>query len=564
MARYSRKSTKNTPINNFSYYETGIYCRLSVEDNGKADGDSIDNQKDYVLSYLKNHSEFHLKDFYIDNGYSGTDFNRPEFKRMLNDAKSGRINCIIVKDLSRFGRNYVEMGNFIEKLCPLLELRFISINDKYDTTASDSNSEMTASLKNVINDIYAKDISKKVSSALKIKRQNGEYVGNYAPFGYLKDPKNKNHLIPDEEVAPIVNQIFELRASGKGIGTICRILNDKNIPSPGRLRFERGIITNNNKKGSSLLWNKHVLKDILQNIAYIGHLAQGKSSSSLYRGIPFHLTEEREWDIVQNTHNAIVSNELWEKVQDINRENAKKATGNKGKYDGIPKFENLFGKKLICADCSRVLKLCRSISKNGDKAYYTYKCPQNIELGDFACSKKSIKAEELHNAVLEVIKIQLKAYMDNKNTLDKLLLLEKQRLKNNPAAEKIKDITLDIKKKKGLYTSLYTDYKAGLLTFDEYSFSKNKYQTEIDELERKVNDLQSESERYNKAKTENTNWNLFIKKYYNAKLLTSDMVNAMIEKVTLDNQNNISITFNYMNEYEELIKMCMKLQKEVA
>ena len=565
MARSSRKNAQLFVLNNeFSIYETGVYCRLSVEDNGKADGDSIENQKDYIMDYLKNNSEFHFHDFYIDNGYSGTNFDRPEFKRMLDDARKGKINCIIVKDLSRLGRNYVEMGEFLEKLCPLLDIRFVSINDRYDTEALDSNTEMTASLKNVINDIYAKDISKKASSALKTKRQNGEYVGSYAPYGYLKDPKNKNHLIPDEDIVPIVNEIFELRASGKGVGTICRILNEKDIPSPGRLKFERGIITNNNKKGSSLLWNRHVLKDILENIAYIGHLAQGKSSSSLHQGIAFHRTSEDEWDIVRNTHDAIISDELWKKVQTVNKESADKATRNKGRYDNLPKVDNLFGKKLVCADCGRVIKLCRSISTKKDKAYYNYKCPQNIELGDAACPKKSIKAEDLHEAVLAVIKVQLKAYSDNINLLQQLLLIEKQRLKNSSSAETIKDLQQQIKKKKGFYTSLYTDYKDGILSLEEYNYSKEKYQTEISELEKQIAELQSESKKYSKAKIENTNWSLFIKKFYKAKVLTSDMVNAMIDTITLDDENNIKVTFNYMNEYEELIRTCIELRKEVA
>lgn len=565
MARSSRKKAPFSALDNtFSIYEIGVYCRLSVEDNGKGDGDSIENQKDYIMDYLRNYSEFHFHDYYVDNGYSGTNFDRPEFKRMLNDAREGKINCIIVKDLSRLGRNYVEMGNFLEKLCPLLDIRFISINDRYDTEALDSNTEMTASLKNVINDIYAKDISKKASSALKTKRQNGEYIGSYAPYGYLKDPNNKNRLIPDEEIVPIVNEIFELRASGKGIGTICRILNDKDVPAPGRLKFERGIITNNNKKGNSLLWNRHVLKDMLENIVYIGHLAQGKSSSSLHLGIAFHRTSEDEWDIVKNTHKAIISDELWMKVQAVNKENANKATKNKGKYDNLPKIDNPFGKKLVCADCGRVIKLCRSISTKKDKAYYNYKCPLNVELGDTACPKKSIKAEDLHDTVLSVIKMQLKAYSDNINLFNQLLLIEKQRLKNNSSQEKIKELQQQIKKKKGFYTSLYTDYKDGILSLEEYNYSKEKYQIEISELEKQIKELQSMGEKYSKAKIENTNWSIFIKKFYNAKILTSDMVNAMIETITLDDENNIHVTFNYMNEYEDLIRTCIELRKEVA
>lgn len=275
----------------------GLYGRLSVLDNGKVDGEPIESQIAIIEQYVAGHPELKIVERYIDNGYTGTNFDRPNWERMMADVKSGRINCIIVKDLSRLGRNYIETGRFLERICPKLGIRFISVNDNYDTAEIKSQDEFAASLKNIVNDYYAKDISLKSGSALKAKRQRGEYIGSYAPHGYLKDPSNKNHLIINPETAPVIQQIYQWRAEGLGYGTITRMLNERGIPSPGRYRFEHGIVTNNNKKGSSLLWNRHALTDILRNIVYIGHLAQGKCTASLARGIPVHRTPESEWDI---------------------------------------------------------------------------------------------------------------------------------------------------------------------------------------------------------------------------------------------------------------------------
>lgn len=216
---------------------------------------------------------------------------------------------------------------------------------------------------------------------MKAKRLRGEYIGNYAPYGYLKDPKNRNHLIIDPEIAPFVVEIFEMRAEGLGITAIARRLNERDVPSPGRLRYERGILTNNNKAGSGLLWNRHVLTDLLKNVAYIGNLEQGRSTSCLYKGVAFHWTEKSEWDLAVGTHEPVITCELWERVQTVNEKKAREAKNTYGKYAGLPKRENPYGSLLRCADCGRVIKQVHSYStskKSGTSIYYNYKCPEML------------------------------------------------------------------------------------------------------------------------------------------------------------------------------------------
>lgn len=421
MARVSRKNgvSESPPKGQKqTVFRTALYVRLSVEDNGKTDADSIENQELLLRNYLAERPYLELKEVYADNGYTGTDFERPAFHRMIGDVRKGRIDCIVVKDFSRLGRNYVETGEYLERIFPFLGIRFISVSDDYDSSSANAGEKLAATLKNLINDMYAKDISKKICSTMKNKRLRGDYIGNYAPYGYLKDENNRSRLVIDHEIAPIVVEIFELRAKGIGFETICRILNEKGYPSPGRLRYECGIITNNNKNGSELPWNRHVLKDLLVNVAYIGNLAQGRSSQCLYKGEKYHWTKEADWDVVEGTHEPIISMELWNKVQEINTKASSDVKKSFGRYAHLPKRPNPYGSVLRCADCGRVMKYVRSYTrprKDGVVTdYYNYKCPTNIELGDSACSKKSIRADDLDKIVLSVIRKQMDLFLTHK------------------------------------------------------------------------------------------------------------------------------------------------------
>ncbi|HIU30425.1 MAG TPA: recombinase family protein [Candidatus Blautia excrementipullorum] len=569
MARISRKNGINGQIvdTGKDIFRTAIYLRLSVEDNGKKDADSLENQRELLLSYVADRPYLELVEIYEDNGFTGTDFERPDFQRMLEDAQKGKINCIVVKDLSRLGRNYVEAGNYLEKVFPFLNIRFIAVNDNYDSVSLTSGEQLGATLKNVVNDIYAKDISRKSGSALKMKRVKGEYIGNYAPYGYLKDPKDKNHLIVDPEAAPIVEEIFVMRSEGLGVGTIIRILNEKGYPSPGRLRYERGIITNNNKKGKGLLWNRHVLTDLLYNIAYIGHLAQGKSSSCLHKGIPFHWTDPSEWDIAENTHEPIIRMELWEQVQKVNQSLSKAAKSTQGKYSDLPKRENPYGDLLRCADCGRVIKQVRSYStskKRGTQSYYTYKCSGYIELGETSCPKRIMRAADLDTAVLETIHKQMEVFLDTQRVLHQLTAMEKEKAKQAIPFGRLQKLQAEITRKRKMIASLYVDFKDGILSQDEYLYAKETYQSELEKIEQEERELKSVHEKADSINVGERKWMKLIDRYYNAESLTKDMVKAFVKEVKLYDDNSISIEFRYRNEFEELMQECERIRREVA
>ena len=562
MARVSRKR-KGLPQNETASrtWRTALYARLSVEDNGK-EADSIENQIALLESYISGCPDLSRVELFADNGYTGTNFHRPEFNRMMEAVQSGVIDCIVVKDLSRLGRNYIETSQFIEKICPFYGLRFIAVNDAFDTAAVTDTAQMSMALSNIVNDYYAKDISRKVTSALQTKMERGDYIGNYAPHGYCKDPENKNHLVIDPETAPVIRQIFQWRAEGVSYMGINRRLNEAGIPSPGQYRLEHGIETNNNRKGRSVLWNKHMVTEILKNIVYIGHLAQKKGSQCLYAGIPYHITGEDEWIVVEHTHEPIISKELFEAVQKINRESAERSRANSGKYAYLPREKNIFGKKLTCAECGAVMKLHRSFSTKRDKAYFTFKCPTYAEHGSKGCSDVKKRKADLDVTVFSFIKAQMAVFIDMEHTLQSLLAAKTGSVEQGRTKSKRRLLQQKLENKKSILSGLYVDYKEGLLSRQDYLFTRERIDSAIHEIETEL--AEQESSKTRGLLTGETKWKHMVQKYQNAAELSQEMVEAFVETIKLHKDGSLEIKLNYMDEFAALIDACEQIQKESA
>ena len=564
MARVSRKR-KGLPQNETASrtWRTALYARLSVEDNGK-EADSIENQIALLESYISGCPDLSRVELFADNGYTGTNFHRPEFNRMMEAVQSGVIDCIVVKDLSRLGRNYIETSQFIEKICPFYGLRFIAVNDGFDTAAVTDTAQMSMALSNIVNDYYAKDISRKVTSALQTKMERGDYIGNYAPHGYCKDPENKNHLVIDPETAPVIRQIFQWRAEGVSYMGINRRLNEAGIPSPGQYRLEHGIETNNNRKGRSVLWNKHMVTEILKNIVYIGHLAQKKGSQCLYAGIPYHITGEDEWIVVEHTHEPIISKELFEAVQKINRESAERSRANSGKYAYLPREKNIFGKKLTCAECGAVMKLHRSFSTKRDKAYFTFKCPTYAEHGSKGCSDVKKRKADLDVTVFSFIKAQMTVFIDMEHTLQSLLAAKTGSVEQGRTKSKRRLLQQKLENKKSILSGLYVDYKEGLLSRQDYLFTRERIDSAIHEIETELAEQESVTSKTRGLLTGEMKWKHMVQKYQNAAELSQEMVEAFVETIKLHKDGSLEIKLNYMDEFAALIDACEQIQKESA
>lgn len=545
-------------------FRTGLYGRLSVLNNGKPDGDSLESQISLMEEYVSKRPYLHYVKLYQDNGYTGTNFSRPAWDELLRDVKAGKINCIVVKDLSRLGRNYIEAGEFLEKECPQLGIRFISINDDYDSLSLNSTEELTAALKNIINDYYAKDISRKSCSALAIKRHKGEYVGSYAPYGYQKDPADKNHLLIDPVTAPVVRQIYEWRAAGDGYGMIARRLNEQGIPSPGRYRYEQGIITNNNKKGSKLLWNRHVLTDILKDPVYIGHLAQGKCRASLYQGIPAHTVPKTEWEVSRHTHDVLLPNDLFQAVQCFNERQSAVYSAQYGKYADLPKETNPYRDRLVCADCGAQLKLRRSFSIDRKQVYYSYLCPTYEEHRELGCTKKSIRSHALDAAVLSAAKVQMKLFLDAGTILSALNAKRQSPREAMTGEDRYASMERQIARKESLCASLYADWKSGILTYEEYCFAKERYTRETAALKQQLNEFKSMAPHASEQIGIAARWAEKLQAYQDAESVTEELVDAMISYIRLNSDGEVTIQFSFEQERQMIERELKRLREGAA
>ena len=569
MARPAKRRQQATEIQvpaaeQFSViHKTAIYARLSREDNLNQ-SDSIENQLSLLHDYVGNRPYLQLVGTYIDNGYTGTDFDRPEWQKMMEAVREKEVDCIVVKDLSRLGRNYIETGEFLEKICPFFGIRFIAINDNFDTDTAEASGQLSVSLSNIINDYYAKDISRKVSSALRSKMENGEFIGSWEKYGYLKDENNKNQLIINPETAPVVKQIFLWRSEGMSYMGINKKLNDSGIPSPGQYKANRGIVTNNNQKDRVILWNKHMVTEILKDITYLGHLAQRKGSQCLYAGISYHRTEEQDWIVVENTHEPIIEQELFDKVQAINNAAAEKAKTNSGKYDHLPKAVNIYGKKFTCADCGSVIKLVRSFSTKKDKVYFTFKCPTYAEHGTRACNAKKMRKVDLDEAVLSAMKAQLDLFVDMQDSLHRLLAMKKAMANQSQQKDEIKSLKKKLDHKKGLFSGLYRDLREGLITDEDYAQAREIILADIDRMEKQLSELEGTTTRFEEQLRGEKKWAELVRKYHNATEVTAEMVDVMIASMKMNEDSSLEITFNHMDEFKAIYETIEILRKEVA
>lgn len=341
MARTKRKinpilTEAEAPAPAQKKYRTAAYVRLSVEDSGKPGADTIEGQKNLLLHFIENDKSLALYGLFCDNGRTGTDFERPEFEKLMEAVKHGEVDCIVVKDLSRFGRNYKETGNYLERIFPFLGVRFIAVNDGFDTLTAERGADgYLVPLKNLINEVYSKDISKKSGSALATKQKNGDFIGAWAPYGYRKCADDPHKLEPDEATAPVVRQIFQWRVDGMSVTRIAKKLNDSGIPSPSAYLYNTGVCKTEKYNGA--VWHIQAVKIILTRQVYIGHMVQGTKRQSFYESRKQYKKPQEEWVIVENTHEPIIDRDTFEKVQEIMRQRNEEYFEKLGRFSYHPR-----------------------------------------------------------------------------------------------------------------------------------------------------------------------------------------------------------------------------------
>lgn len=452
--------------------KTAVYARLSIADNRLENGDSLDNQIEYIKNALAGFSDINIVKTYSDNGFSGTNFNRNGWENLINDVKSGKINCIAVKDLSRLGRNSIEAGNYLEKIFPFMNVRFISINDSYDSNYNDYNKSMVENaFKNLMNEFYARDISKKIASALDERRRSGYIIMSKIAYGYKRSFDNKQ-LLPDENTAPVVKKIFQWILSGKRICKIVEILNTLAIPSPSKYLYLQSGGTKY-LKHENARWYANTIEHILENPVYTGVLIQKKSSTSIFNGNKKVYLPEKDWIIRENAHIPLVSREEFDLIQKRREGNVKKTTE-----------VNLLKNKIFCGKCGTFL----AKRKRENSRYF---CTSHTRIFKDMCNI-AINENEIKSTISEIFDKYIEMYANISKLALKIYNSSKYKEKTNclkkQIAEKNKELTIINNK----IAELYEDLKSELISADEFEYIKASYSNECKKTEECLSQLERE------------------------------------------------------------------------
>lgn len=514
-------------------YKVAIYIRLSKEDDKddkEKDSESVTNQRNILLKFVKDNG-YELVDIYIDDGYTGTNFDRPEFKRMIKDIELGKINMVITKDLSRLGRDYITTGEYVEKWFPKHNVRYISLLDGVDTMLDTTNNEI-APFKAIINDMYSRDNSKKIKAALKSKQQEGKWVGGCAPFGYKVDPNDKNHLVINEEEAPIVRKIFSLALEGKSKNQIINQLFNEHIPTPSQIRN-----VNRAFKYSELgYWNTTTIRSILSNELYTGDMVQNRRSRISYKVRNIVPNDKSEWIVVPNTHEPLISRKDFQEVQRI----AKVNTGLR--YE--KKIRGVFDGLIYCGECKSRMALQGGNGGHCHGHYYTicntYRKYSKLKL----CTSHSYNFEKLENKIIEQLKEIFKDYIDESETTNNLIKNKDKLNDTNDLSSNLKKVEKSLETKKRNLDKMYIDKLEGNIEEEQYNRIKNKLNDEIRDLEDKKNSI-IESIYDNDLSNDNEKCITLVKEFLNMEEPSREIAVRLIKRIELHQDKTIDIYFNF-------------------
>ena len=568
MARKSRKTTpavepvvEAAPL---QIFPTAIYARLSVENSGKSENvDVIANQIEICKSYIADRPYLSLVDTYIDNGHTGTVFDRPEFNRLMTDIKSGRIKCLVVRDLSRFGRDYIETGTYLERIFPQIGLRFIAIKENYDNFDTDgSNESLMIPLQNMINALYSKDISRKVSTALKAQMEQGTFQKRNLPYGYRWNEEHTNMVI-DEETASYVWLIFQRKIEGWSMPMILDELDRLGAPNTELRKRQNGTRTGDGCSCKG--WHKSTVYGILTNPHYVGDTVLGRSMVAIYKGIKSHNVKDKdEWIVFPNTHEAIISREDFQKVQDImNAASEARQTKMQKSEEIRATLINLFDGKIFCADCGKRMYFHRKkVDKRKDGGWYAfYECSTYVGRRYEHCTAHYIRQDRLERDVLAAIQLQVKAALDYDKLLDKLRGSEGEKNIRDKQNALITSLNLKLSGVSKKRTRLYEDFAEGILDEEEYTFAKKSYDEQFADLSRRLDEAVQRRSKFNEAMSVDNKWITLMKSVSTATQLSQELVDESVELVKIHEDGAVELVMKYGDIYALTIQSIKEVQE---
>ncbi len=524
-------------------WKTALYVRLSQDDKEKSISNSVINQQNMLKEFAEIDKEFKIVDCYIDDGYTGTNFNRPGFIRMMDDMKMGRLNCIIVKDLSRFGREHIDVDNYLERIFPLMNVRFISVMQNLDSFKNPTKmNSIEIPFLNLINEEYARDISRKTKASLESKRKEGKYISSLTPYGYLKDPLDKNHLIIDEEAAISIEKIYHWFVNGMDYSEIKNKLNEMRILNPADYRASKKAENNKINVGYTGLWETRHIRQILNTDLYTGDMIQGKTATYNHKTKKRIPLPKEEWIIVPSTHEPIVSHSTFETAQSI-QEKKTRPRIKKAEPSPLSRF-------IKCGDCGE--PLVRTTCTHNGRKYKKYVCSLSKKYGNKVCGTHIIDEDVLLEIILNSVQMQIKCAIDIEKTIKKAQHSKIAERNSVFLERKVSKIENEINRVTTLKQGLYEDCKSGLITEDEYSQMKSSYEDSNIELNIELSNINRQITEVSNQKIEDNIFITTFKRFNNINEITRDVVIALIEEIIVYEERRITIKFKYRDECKKL------------
>lgn len=538
-------------------YNVGIYCRLSNDDERDGESVSIENQKLLLQRYVLERG-WNLVDVYIDDGYSGTNFQRPGVQRLIEDAKAKKINVILVKDLSRFGRNYIEFGQYTDYLFPSIGCRFIALNNGIDTESQNGSTDVMCFL-NLFNEFYSRDTSKKVKAVKKACAENGKFMGTYPAYGYKRDPADKHHLIIDEDTAPTVRRIFSMRASGLGFRKIATMLNEEGIQPPGVLYYQRKGQSDPRRVNHQ--WAETTVKAIIRNEVYIGNMVQGKTGTMSYKSRKLINKPEDEWIRVEGTHEAIVTREMWDTVVSIDKNKVRKrdtADGERSIFTGL----------VYCADCGFKMRnqVERFTYKDGTPGRYSsFMCGNYARSGKTACSIHTIYENALSEIVLDNIReaARLVAH-DREDIIERIVRTKDKEAHSRLSAfeKELKTSVARMQELERLMQNLYEDKCTGVVPQTVFQTLMQKYETERAQRAAAIPELEKKIKAQLENKRDADRWADAIRRYTEITELDEHILFELVERIEVGESvrrgrlriRDVKLHYRYVGNVDEAMR----------
>lgn len=556
MARKSRYINESQTYKKESIFKVGIYARLSIEDDDNEEQNSIGNQRKIILDYLKDKTDMIATEFYTDNGFTGMNFNRPDFQKMMSDIRSNKINCVIVKDISRFGRHFVMTSEYVEKIFPLLGTRLICVNDDYDSQDElCDTSALLMPIKMVMNDSYARDISIKIRSSIKSKMNSGEFLPASVsiPYGYKRNIEAKTYDI-DEETASVVVRIFKMKEDGMAINAICKELNQEGIPCPSKLRYIRG--NSKNSKFNDSIWIRATVRKILRDPVYIGYRIHGKVKRDKI-GLPKKKRDKNEWQIIKDAHSAIISKEQFDRVQKIMDDTLAKRSIYK-QYDNPEiDFREVLREKVYCGDCRSLMRACKGLSRADKfgikKSHIYYECGKFIDSSRVVCESHYVREDTIIESLQHELNRQIQLTINFEKMVDEIQNLQKVRNYNVGITNKLNSIQTKIRNKEHQMEQLFIDLTEGVIDKEEYAYAKQRYNEHYQKLLEEENKLIVSSKKLENIIYSSYDWIDKLKEHMSFSKINRSVIESFVDKIIVYPDKHVQILFKYQDPFKEVL-----------